>query len=748
MKPMLLFVYFCLLGTLVAAQEQQTPREIPKAATFEIHRAASDVQIDGSLDEVAWERATVIPIAYEWQPGDNVAPPVKTDCLVTFDEDKLYIGFRAYDPEPSKIRAHLMDRDSIDTFIQDDHVGVMIDPFNDARRAIQLRINALGIQADAIFGELEGIEDFSWDIIWNTAGKINEEGYFLEISIPFNQIRFPRAARAQMWGFEAFRSYPRSVRHRMSSRFTDRNSSCILCQQNHIAGLEGMTAGYNLEFDPTFTVNRTDNRPDFPAGPLTSGDNNFEPGITARWGLTSNMTLNGTINPDFSQVEADVAQLNVNTRFALFFPEKRPFFLEGIDFFSTPLEAVFTRTVADPTWGVKLTGKEGKDGIGVFATRDEINNLVFPSNQSSDFAQVEQEVNGAVLRYRRDVGSRSILGVLYAGREASGYHNRVAGTDGFLRFSNSDTARYQVLRSDTEYPIDLVLDRNVPSGNFAGNALRVQYNHFGRDWIWNAGYDDIDPEFRADSGFIPRVDLRTANGGIIRRFFGDGKSWYTQIQLGANFTRTENHDGLLTDRNFELFGNFGGPLQSFLEASVSRKKEFFDRVTYDLTTASTTFQIKPNGDLSFQFFAEIGDGIDFSNSRPGDITTLAPSIEWKIGQSLNMKFDHTLQRIDINQGRVLSANLSQLKIVYQFSTRMFARAILQYLSVKRDEDLYSFPVEPESRSLFTQFLLSYKLNPQTVIFAGYSDNRLGFQNIDMIQTDRTFFLKVGYAWLF
>lgn len=733
---------------LIAQESRTEAREIPVPETYEAREAISEINVDGDLNEEAWSRAQRIPVAYEYQPGDNVPPPVKTDCLVIYDNRFLYIGFLARDPNPSQIRAHLMDRDSINTFVQDDHVGVLIDPFNDARRAIQLRINPLGIQADAIFGELEGIEDLSWDIIWNSAGKITADGYSVEIAIPFNQIRFPNISGPQTWGFEAFRSYPRSVRHRMSSHFVDRNNSCVLCQQNHLVGFEKITSGHNLEFDPTFTAGRTDTRPDFPDGGFQKGDSNFEPGVTARWGMTTNLALNGTVNPDFSQVEADAAQLDVNTRFALFFPEKRPFFMEGIDFFSTPLDAVFTRTVVDPSWGLKLSGKEGKNGIGVFATRDDVNNILLPSNQESTFSQLDQHVTGSVLRYRRDVGSGSILGVLYAGRESEDYHNRLIGTDGFLRLDASNTVRYQFLHSDTQYPFLFAQIHGQPDGTFGGNGLTAQYNHVTTNWLWNAGYEDLTADFRADSGFIPRVDVRTANGGVTRRIFGNGKSWYTQLNFGANFTRTEDHQGLLTDRNLTFFGNVSGPLQSFVELDVARNQEFFNGTSYDITNYTTTFQMKPTGNLSLQFTADLGDGIDFTNSRAARIKTLTPSIEFKIGRPINVQLDHSYQTIDDEPGRVLTANLSQLRIVYQFNARIFARAIFQYLNVSRDPALYVVPVEPQTRTLFTQLLFSYKLNPQTVLFVGYSDNRLGMQNIDLTQTDRTLFLKVGYAWLF
>ena len=174
----------------------------------------------------------------------------------------------------------------------------------------------------------------------------------------------------QTWGFEAFRSWPRNVRHRLSSQPRDRDKGCLLCQENKVTGFEGLAQGRNVELDPTATFSRTDERAAATdAGARERQRRRAMSGVTGRWSVTPNLTLNGTVNPDFSQVEADVAQLDVNQRFALFYPEKRPFFLEGIDFFTTPIQAVFTRTVADPTFGAKLTGKQGANAVGVFVTQ-------------------------------------------------------------------------------------------------------------------------------------------------------------------------------------------------------------------------------------------------------------------------------------------------------------------------------------------------------------------------------------------
>ncbi|HEY4595407.1 MAG TPA: DUF5916 domain-containing protein, partial [Thermoanaerobaculia bacterium] len=444
------------LPSLAAPQEKPAaPQPAPALRQFEVRRAATPIKIDGVLDEEAWKTATVVDLPYEWFPGDNTTPPVKTEALITYDGDNLYVAFRCQDPDPKAIRAHLMDRDAINTFVQDDHVGFSVDTFNDERRAFQFRVNPFGVQVDGVFSEIDGAEDFSWDAIWNAAGQITADGWTAEIAVPFRQLRFPRAAAVQTWGFDIFRNYPRSVRHRISSRFTDRAKDCTLCQENKVTGFQGIAPGRNLELDPTLTALRSDTLDSFPDGHLVKDQSKLDPGITARWGITPNVTLDATINPNFSQVEADVAQLAINTRFALFFPEKRPFFLEGADLFLTPLQAVFTRTVADPNWGAKLNLKEGRDALGLFVAEDSQNNILVPSNQGSAFAFLEDNVDSGVVRYRRDVGARSALGVLYTDREGKGddYHNRMGGLDGFIRLTPSDTIRAQYMRSDSQYPL-------------------------------------------------------------------------------------------------------------------------------------------------------------------------------------------------------------------------------------------------------------------------------------------------------
>jgi hypothetical protein len=746
-------IWLCLplMPATAFAQTPPAAGSAPAGRHFEIRRAASPVKVDGQLDEPAWQSALVFDIPYEWQPGDNTPPPVKTDFLVTYDDDYLYAAWRAYDSDPGAIRAHLMDRDSIDTFVQDDHLLLMLDPFNDERRGFQFRVNPLGVQADAVFSQNEGIEDWSFDMIWDSAGRLTEEGYVVEIAIPLNQLRFPRTEGAQTWGFDVGRSYPRNIRHRISAAPRDRNNTCILCQVVKVTGFENLQPGRNLEVTPTVTANRTDAATGAP-GNLDSGDEEAEAGVTARWGITPNISLSAAVNPDFSQVEADVAQLDVNERFALFFEEKRPFFLEGIDFFSTPLQAVFTRTIADPEWGAKVTGKEGRNAFGVFFAEDEGNTLTLPSNQESLFAFQDRPVTSGVLRFRRDVGAGSTIGVLYTGREGDDYHNRVGGLDGFMRFGASDTLRVQYLRSDTLYPEEIAEGFGQPSDAFRGDALFGAYQHAARDWNWSLAYEDREPGFRADSGFIPRVDIREARGNLQRNLWGDQGGWFTQLNIGISGRRTEDHSGRLTDERLLLYTDYFGPLQSFVELYYERNKELFRDTLYEgMNQYGIVANAQPSGIARLTFFTEFGDTVDFTNNQPADVLVIQPGAELKLGLHVNARIDHTLQRLEVEGGELFEANLSQLRLVYNFNVRSFVRGIFQYLDLQQNPQLYRPEIQPfierKTETLFTQLLFSYKLNAQTVLFLGYSDNRLGTQDLRFDQTDRTFFFKVGYAWV-
>lgn len=739
----ILFLFFINSG--FTQDQKKVEKKYPAARNFSVSKAVSKIIIDGVLNEEAWKHPEKIEIKYEWSPGDAVPPPVKTEVMVTFDKKNFYIAFKCYDPDPKKIRAHLMDRDSINTFIQDDHVSFMIDTFNDERRSFQFRVNPLGVQADAIFSEMEGYEDFSWDAIWRSAGKINSEGYIVEVAIPFNQLRFPKDKGVQTWGIEADRSYPRNVRHRMSTHVRDRNKNCILCQFNKATGFTDMSPGKNLEFDPTLTVVRTDKLDNFPDGSLESGKFDLEPGITARWGITSNLILNATVNPDFSQVEADVQELEVNTRFAIRYPEKRPFFLEGADFFLTPMEAIFTRTVFDPIWGGKLTGKMGKNAIGFYTAQDTFNNFLIPSNQGSESISLEENILNGVFRYRRDVGKGSAVGALYTGRTGDEYSNHVAGVDGYFRLSRSKIFAFQYLRSQTEYPDEIADNYGQEEGKFGGNAILARFSHFSRNFNYSLHYEDRSDGFRADSGFIPRVDMKMYLAYLQPVLWGKKGDWFNRISFQLLGRKITDQDGNLSEDKLYFNFTYMGPLQSVFQSAMNLGREYYNGVLYDKNYLQVYGEIKPKGGLYYFLYTEVGDGIDYINSLPGKKLTLMPGFELGLGKHFNLNISHVYEKFSRNSENVYTANLLQSKFVYNINIRTFVRAIIQYTHVDRNTVMYLEPTSEQTKLLFTQFLFSYKINPQTVLFLGYSDNHFGMRGIDLTRANRTFFLKIGYA---
>ena len=732
-----------LASPLAARQSQDSAPPRSARPSYHVERAASPITVDGVLDEAAWEHAAVVPLKFETRPKENLPPDVATETLLTYDANYLYVGFRAHDPDPSAIRAHLVDRDKA---FDDDFVGIVLDTFNDERRAFEFFVNPLGVQMDMFMDDVNGNEDATWDAIWLSAGKVNATGFAVEIAIPWSSLRFPRTEGEQTWGFDALRFYPRSQRARISDHPLDRNVSCYLCQEAKMSGFSGVTPGKNIELTPTVTGSRTDRRNDFPQGSLEEGKVRSDLGLTAKWGITPNLTLNAALNPDFSQVEADTAQLDVNTQFALFFPEKRPFFLEGADFFGTPFNAVFTRNVADPSWGVKLTGKEGENALGVFAAQDDRTNLLFPGSSGSSTTSLDLKTSDAVLRYRRDVGKSSAVGVLFTGRDGGDYRNDLAGLDGRYRMSDSDVFRGQFLRSRTEYPADVAAAFGQPSGVRQDHAYWLSYDHSARDWFGFARYEDVGRDFRADMGFMPQVDYTYMLAGLGHTWNGDWRG-YTRASLSGDWNRRVDQSGQLLQEVWELVADCNGPLQSYFSLNAGWRDTGFNGRTFAEKFSTTYFELQPTGSLYLSLNLKLANQIDYANTRDGDLVEIDPTIRYNLGKHLRTVLSHTYQKLDVKSGTLYTANLTQLSTVYQFNVRTFLRAILQHTDIERTPALYLSPIDKSTETLFSQLLFSYKLNPQTVLFVGYSDDSLGDERIDLTRADRTLFLKVGYAWV-
>ncbi|MCK5221490.1 MAG: carbohydrate binding family 9 domain-containing protein, partial [Candidatus Aminicenantes bacterium] len=365
-------VFFAAVGF---SDNKEKSRSVNNTIVYSIPSTNQKLKIDGILDEPAWKDAVKIDVSNEIYPGNNTKPPVRTEGYLISDRENIYVGIKAFDPDINKLRANYSDRDQV---FNDDTVGVAFDTFNSGNRAFYFAANPFGIQIDMIFSNGGQYEDPAWDAIWDSEGKINGDGYVLEFKIPFNAILFSGAEGKKEWGILFVRSYPRSKRHMISNNKLDRDSSCWICQLHKGRGFSEATPGKNIEFDPTLTGIHSKTRDDFPDGPMEKDQSKIDPGLSGKWGIISNLNLSFAINPDFSQIEADAAQLDINTQYALYYNEKRPFFLEGKDFFNTPMRALYTRAVADPDFGLKLTGKLNKHAMGIFVTRDNSTNLIFP----------------------------------------------------------------------------------------------------------------------------------------------------------------------------------------------------------------------------------------------------------------------------------------------------------------------------------------------------------------------------------
>jgi hypothetical protein len=700
-------------------------------------------RIDGAVDPEEWGEALSLELAYEVRPGENIDPPVRTEALLAYTADHLVVAFKAYDPDPRAIQARLCDRDDM---YDDDWVAIVLDTFNDQRRAYEFFSNPVGIQGDQIEADSGG--GGSWDAIWESAGRITQFGYEVEMAIPFHCLGFQKSADVQTWGLDLVRSYPRSVRHHIALFPRDRNNNCYFCQTEKVVGFRDASPGRNLEIIPTVSSVMTQEHGD-PAKSLESETVSYRDtqlGVTARWGFTPNLTLNATVNPDFSHVEADAAQLDINTQFALYYQEKRPFFLQGADFFNTRLDAVYTRTIADPMWGAKVTGKAGVSAIGAFSARDGITNLIFPGNQGSDSTTLELETQASVFRYRRDLARASSVGALVTDRQGGDYFNRLVAVDGDVRFTRRDRVTVQVMGSMTHYPSQVVADFDQPEGEFTGTAVDAFYFHNTKTWDWYGHYLDISPGFRADLGFMPQADYRYGDIGWGHTWERDPGGPWTLLNVGNGIEGSQDHSGNLLTRYVTCWFNYAGPRRSFFDMGGYFGHEWHDNTKFDGSHVEFEGGFWPTGRWLLVLGGTFGDRIDYDNVQQGTRLRLNPIVEVVVGRHLSVGLDHTWEILDVEGGRLYTANLSQLYARYQFTRRLGVRAVVQYSDTARDPALYVDEVDDRSRSVFAQLLGSYKINPQTVVFVGYSGNSANEWSNGLDRTDDTVFVKVGYAW--
>ncbi|MEX2470374.1 MAG: DUF5916 domain-containing protein [Pseudohongiellaceae bacterium] len=714
----------------------------PSLTTHEIPRVSQAPAIDGEVGAAEWAAATRVPVNIEFEPGDGVRAPVAAEALVMEDGEVLYVAFLAEDPEPERIRAYYRDRDSI---WGDDWMGVVLDTFNDERRAYEFIVNPLGVQTDAIYDDINDNEDDSWNAIWESAGRITASGYSVEMAIPLKQLRFTPASGEQVWGIDFIRHYPRDRNNRIASAPRDRDISCYLCQIHKGSGFADLDSSRNLEVIPTVTATRVETRD--PGGAWQSDDIDPEAGLDVRWGITQDLYLNATINPDFSQVEADSAQLDVNNTFSLFFPERRTFFLDGADYFDTAQNLVHTRNIADPEYGAKITGKTGVHNFGLLTARDEATSFLMPGNLRSSVASLDAESDVSIGRYRMDLFSNSSIGALVTDRRGDGYENTVTSLDAVLRPTDQDTITLQTMHSASEYPL-AIQTRFDQQSRLSDTFNFLEYRHNDRRWdVWMA-YTDVGTDFRADLGFVNRVDYSyfvTRVGHTWRR---DGDGFLSRFRVALDYDITHDQAGFELEEEVEVFVEASGPWQSDLTGLFGGSKTYWNGQYFDEQFNQLFLNFSPTQRLELGFQLRLEDVVDFANTRLGESLRYGMSADYQFGRHLLAEIEVVQQDFDVEGGRLFSARIVDTGITYQFNNRSFLRLTAQYSDNDRNPALYLNPVQRRSKELTTQLLYSYKVNAATRFFIGYSDGSLQNDNFNSLErTNRTLFAKFSYAWL-
>ncbi|MCP4272353.1 MAG: carbohydrate binding family 9 domain-containing protein [Gammaproteobacteria bacterium] len=727
--------------------------------TYQIPRVNQAPKIDAELSEGEWSSAQQVELLYNTYPGDNLPAPVKTTAYMMEDGESIYFAFRAYDPEPEKILAFIQERDGI---YQDDFVGVILDTFNDERKGYEFFVNPMGSQGELSLDETQNnSEDSSWNAVWDSAGQVTDEGYIVEMAIPFRVLRYTSNLDKQTWGIHFIRKYPRDSRMNISDRKKDRTKGCGLCQDNKIEGMPYLkSSSTNLDITPTVTYINNETREVAPVTPWEETNNKADFGMDMRWALTEDWILNATLNPDFSQVEADVGQLDINTTFSLFYPEARPFFLDGADYFNTNNQLVHTRNIADPDYGVKVSGKTNGYSLGVIAASDESTSFLIPSSQGSYVVNLEEQSSEVLIgRGQIDVGEKNNVGVLLTNRSATDYKNQVFSLDGRYYFTDKDYINYQYMRSDSDNPDSIRFDEDdgeeLMAANQSDDALTVSYRHNEKNSSLSASYSDFGKDFRADVGFISKVDYKQFAVAGQHIWDGEAGSKWNRWGFFGEWDTTKDQSGLKLEEESELFFLLNGPMQFMTEIGIVNRDKYYDGKYFDEQFFVLWFQIKPFSGFTIGSYNRIGDSIDYSNTQLGEEQLFEPYVNLQIGKHFNVEFDYTNKTLDVSAGELFKAELFDLRFAYQFNNRSRLSLTLQATNIFRNTNLYldnqdtdpDNDVDAKNKNFGTQLIYSYKINPQTLLYIGYSDNALENDNVQSLEkTDKAIFAKFSYLW--
>lgn len=708
------FISFVLLCTAPLAAAQQAP-----ATHLTIPRVTTPPTLAEYLDGVPRPDEVAITTFVQREPGDGVPASQATEAYVSYDATNLYVIFVARDREPDQIRATLARREN---FGNDDFVGIILNTFRDKRHAYFFTANPLGVQLDGVSTDGEE-DDYSYDTVWTSEGRRTPFGYVVRLAIPFKSMRFSNAPE-QEWGIALARAIRRNNETSFWPYLTNRVSG--MAQQLAPArGLRDISPGRNMQLIPYAAFAGARFLEEERAAFVTDSDGRA--GLDGKFVVKDAFTVDLTFNPDFSQVESDEPQVTINQRFEVFFEEKRPFFIENASYFETPINLFFSRRIADPQVGGRVTGKKAGWAIAGLAID---NRAPGRSLDPLDPAHGDRAAIG-VARLQRDLPNQSTVGVLATTRDFADSESRVFSVDGRYRMGDTWTLTGQAAVSEF---------RPLGGESQSGPAFAFELDRTGRNWGAFLRYDDISPEFRAPLGFVRRVDLRQLHPFIRYTWFPE-KGALVSIRPELSGEALWDHDGTLQDweAGTEIQVELKG--QTELEVSYDESMERFGGIEFRKRGASGRFGTAWLTWLETS--AEIGRGreINFFPSeslRPFLADELRAEVEVTLKPIPPLRLDQTylFTRLESREGVpgivpgavIVDNHIWRSRASYQFTKSLSLRAIVDYSSVLPDTSLID--LEKEKR-LTADLLVTYLVNPWTAFHVGYND---GYGNVEIDPT--------------
>lgn len=749
------------------ADAQDKKMITPKSLT--IKKATGKIVIDGELNDPGWTNAAGVNDFIENEPGINIPPLEKTEVLITYDEMRLYVGFICYD-DPKKIRATMCKRDETS---HDDRIGILIDTYGDASMAYEFFVNPYGVQMDKLFSQEAG-EDNTYDIIWESAGKITSQGYQVELAIPFSSLRFPNQSE-QTWRVEFWRNHPRDSRHMYSWNLYDNDETCWPCQWGILTGIKDVNPGKGIQVMPSAIGYQTGRVTGFNADTSNTVFDNTDPdgdlSLDAKYSITSNITVDVTINPDFSQIEADAAEVDINSTSAIFYDERRPFFQEGSDLFNTPLTSVYTRMINDPLIAGKLIGRMGRTNIAYLFAYDEHSPISIIYKEGNRFLFADESFTN-IFRIRQTFGNNSRVGFLATDRRhKDGGSGTVLNFDSSFRLSKSNNLSFQFLSTHTEEPDDSMLSEQIQGyiddgifdstfnegentyaldgESFWGYGLYSAYSYETQNLNVSLSHLETSPTYRPDIGYRSKNSQRGPRLSSTYDFWFRNNKWiqrissYVEVGSEWNFDDEKNYEFIQANMKF-VFKAQTSVHSRYERSNALYKGRWFDNLYSWHTCLSSQFSdmVRCGGDINYgneiaRYYMTVARELDFIlwlDVKPIDNFLMEFSYHFVDGNAL----DEEIENNPSLEKNLYEDYILWSRINYQFNRELSLRLVMEY------DDYYKYwGVDP---------LITYQLNPFTVFYAGFShdfseyelfdDNRVSGKKWK--QDSRQFFVKIRY----